>query len=749
MESFADVSINFGNPGVKPHNKNPASTIVLKLFPFIRWFDGYSFTKMRVDLVAGVTVALVLIPQSMAYAQLAGLPAYYGLYAAFLPPIIAAMFGSSNQLATGPVAVVSLMTATALEPLASAGSEAYIAYAIMLALVIGVFQLLLGVFRLGLVVNFLSHPVVNGFTNAAAIIIATSQLSKIFGVDAESASHQYETVYNVIVAAFNYTHLPSLLLAIFAFVLMALLKKINRKIPNVLIAVVLTTLISWLTGFQKNYKVNIDDIYLIETQKNIYRYNHILLDIEKAIESKIEVKNELKQKESELGKRDREVIDILHRVSLIDLQISELKEEITHYRKEIRRTKLEAVKLSKNKKIFFCHGKVPPEYKGDDKVYRIKVFNKLMDLKKVTLIAGGAVVGNIPQGLPRISVPKVNLSIMLDLFSIAVIISILGFMEAISIAKAMCAKTGQRLDPNQELIGQGLANIIGSASLSYPVSGSFSRSAVNLQAGALTGLSNAFSSLVVVITLLFFTPLLYHLPQSVLAAIIMMAVIGLLNVKGFVHSWQAQKHDGIISIISFVGTLAFAPHLDKGIMIGVALSIGVHLFRNMKPPIAELSKFTDGTFRNADRWGMKKCKHIAVIRFSGALFFANVQYLEDEVLEQVASMPELKHVLIVCNGINEIDASGESTLALLVGRLREAGYDVSFSGIPDSMVDVMRRTHLYEMIGDKNIFGNVALAVDRIYEKTHKDTDETDCPLLEVQLVGLKVSKEAFKGLRK
>ena len=738
-----------GNARVKTNEISPASAVIRKLFPFLKWFDGYSIIKMRHDLLAGVTVALVLIPQSMAYAQLAGLPAYYGLYAAFLPPIIAAMFGSSYQLATGPVAVVSLMTATALGPLASAGSEAYIAYAIMLALVIGIFQLLLGVFRLGLVVNFLSHPVVNGFTNAAAIIIATSQLSKIFGVDAESGKHQYETVYNVIVAAFNYTHLPSLLLAVFAFTLMALLKKIDRRIPNVLIAVVLTTLIAWVTGFRKNIEVNIDDIYMVETQKNIFRYNHVLMDIDKAVETKIKVKNELKQKEIELGERDREVLTLKHRLSLIDLQLSEFQEEIAHYRKEIREVKLEGVRISKKRQIFFCHGKVPSEYTGDNKVYRIKVFSKFMDLKDITLIAGGAVVGEIPKGLPAISIPKINFSIMLDLFSIAVIISILGFMEAISIAKAMCAKTGQRLDPNQELIGQGLANIIGSVARSYPVSGSFSRSAVNLQAGALTGLSSVFSSLIVVLTLMFFTPLLYHLPQSVLAAIIMMAVIGLLNVKGFIHSWQAQKHDGIISIISFVCTLGFAPHLDKGIMIGVALSIGVHLFRNMKPPIAELSKFTDGTFRNADRWGMKKCRHIAVIRFSGTLFFANVQYLEDEVLEQVAGMPELKHVHLVCNGINEIDASGESTLALLVSRLREAGYDVSFSGIPDSMVDVMRRTHLYDMIGDKNIFGNVALAVDRIYEKTHRDSDETDCPLLEVQLVGLKVSKEAFKGLRK
>ena len=743
------MSKNYKDTGVKILGNPPIIALVSKFLPFMRWFEGYNMSKMRADLIAGVTVALVLIPQSMAYAQLAGLPAYYGLYAAFLPPIVAAMFGSSNQLATGPVAVVSLMTATALEPLATAGSEMYIAYAIMLALVIGVFQLLLGVLRLGLVVNLLSHPVVNGFTNAAALIIATSQLSKIFGVDIDKAEHHYETVYNVLAAAIDYTHLPTFLLAVFAFAIMAGLKKINPRIPSVLVAVVVTTLISWLTGYQQNMKVEINDIYMIEAQKNIYRYNQALTDLDDAVREKIHTKNVLKIKQGEMNKREFEVMNLQHQLSLIDIEINELKEEVNHFRKEIREEKLELTFRDDDIPMFFAHKNIPAEYTGGGKIWRIKVKSGLIDLDNITLIGGGAVVGTIPQGLPQISVPGFSLSAMLDLFSMAVIISILGFMEAISIAKAMCAKTGQRLDPNQELIGQGLANIVGAAGQSYPVSGSFSRSAVNLQAGAVTGFSSAFSSMVVVITLLFFTPLLYHLPQSVLAAIIMMAVIGLLNIKGFIHSWQAQKHDGIISVVSFVTTLAFAPHLDKGILIGVTLSIGIHLIRNMKPPMAELSKFTDGTFRNAERWGLKKCNHIAVVRFSGTLFFANVQYLEDEILEQVSNMPELKHVHVVCNGINEIDASGESTLALLVGRLREAGIDVSFSGIPDNMVDVMRRTHLYDMVGEDHIYGNVALAVTHLVPKTHKPEEIAECPLYDVQLAGLKVSRQAVEKMKK
>jgi len=228
--------------------------------PFLRWFEGYNSGRFRLDLIGGLTVALVLVPQSMAYAQLAGLPPYYGLYASFLPPMIAALFGSSRQLATGPVAVVSLMTATALEPLATAGSEQYVAYAILLALLVGLFQFLLGVLRLGLVVNFLSHPVVGGFTNAAAIIIATSQLSKIFGVAADKGEHHYETVWYVIKAAIESTHWPTFAFAVLAFAIMILLRHINRRWPNVLVAVIITTVASLLIHYDRNATATIDEI---------------------------------------------------------------------------------------------------------------------------------------------------------------------------------------------------------------------------------------------------------------------------------------------------------------------------------------------------------------------------------------------------------------------------------------------------------------------------------------------------------
>ncbi|MFC2150443.1 SulP family inorganic anion transporter [Calditrichota bacterium] len=695
------------------------------IFPFLRWFKGYNLRLFRVDLISGLTVALVLIPQSMAYAQLANLPAYYGLYAAFLPPVIASLFGSSNQLATGPVAIVSLMTSTALAPLATAGGEAYIAYAIVLALLVGIFQFSLGILRLGLIVNFLSHPVVNGFTNAAALIIATSQLSKLFGVTVEAAEHHYETVYRVVVAAIHGTHLPTLGLAVLAFGTMYILRQIDRRIPSVLIAVVLTTLISWLTGYENNLTLTTQSIRNTEILHHIEDYNHVCAEIDSTMQLRVQYGAELADAKTKSGAKSLEMIHLENLISVADLEIDQFKENRLHSKVKLHDLKL---LVSKNEP-FEVHlaDQVQDPTHFQDPIWHLKIGNGKLDEDKLILMGGGAVVGQIPRGVPSISLPKVSLKLILDLFPMAIVISLLGFMEAISIAKAIAVRTGQRLDPNQELIGQGLSNMVGSCFSSYPVSGSFSRSAVNIQAGAVTGISNAISSAVVLIILLFMTPLLYHLPQAALAAIIMMAVIGLLNVKGFIHAWQAQPHDGIIAVVTFVTTLVFAPHLDKGIMIGVVLSVGHFLIRNTKPDMALLSKYVDGTYRNADRRRLKKCEHIAVVRYSSSLFFANVSYLEDEILELVDSMPELKHVHIVSNGINELDASGEETLSMLVDRLRENSYDVSFSGLNESVLDVMHRTHLFEKIGEDHIYGNVALALFTIYEKTHRNSKEEKC----------------------
>jgi anti-anti-sigma factor len=698
-----------------------------RIFPFLESLKGYNAAKFRADAIAGLTVALVLIPQSMAYAQLAGLPAYYGLYASFLPPMIAALFGSSRQLATGPVAVVSLMTAASLSPLASTGSDGFIAYAILLAFIVGAFQLLLGILRLGLVVNFLSHPVVNGFTNGAAIIIATSQLSKMFGVYVDEGEHHYETIIRVIQAAIHYTHWPTFIMGIAAFAVMFGLKKINPRIPNVLVAVTITTLISWAMGFEHNIKADISNIDSPRTRELIVNFNQTLSEISALAKEKTE--NTKQMDEAKKSKNKIELLNVKRNEEILNVNMEELKLKEASLRKEMRDLFFSSIKQPDGSLKFYLKNEISQNMNTDGKIWRIKVGNKPIKEDSITMMGGGSVIGEIPKGLPSFTIPSINLNIILHLLPYAVIISLLGFMEAISIAKALAGKTGQRLDPNQELIGQGLANMIGSVGKGYPVSGSFSRSAVNFQAGALTGFSSAFTSIAVLIMLFFLTPLLYHLPQSVLAAVIMMAVIGLLNVSGFIHAWKAQKYDGIISILSFIATLGFAPHLDKGIMIGVVLSISIFLYKSMKPKISLLARSTDASLRCMETHGLKECEHIGIVQFEGTLFFANSSYLEDSIRTIIETKKNLKHIILVSNGINEMDASGEETLSLLIDRIRSSGLDISISGVNETVLKVMRRTHLLEKIGQDHIFHTPEQAIRAIYHVTHKDSTEKECPL--------------------
>jgi SulP family sulfate permease len=719
------------------------------LFPFLNWFQVYNLDYLRMDLVGGLTVALVLVPQSMAYAQLAGLPAYYGLYAAFLPPIVAALFGSSRQLATGPVAVVSLMTATALEPLATAGGEQYIAYAILLALFVGAFQFLLGVLRLGLVVNFLSHPVIGGFTNAAALIIATSQLSKLFGVEVDSGEHHYETVFAIFKTILDYVHWPTLGLAILAFLIMIVLRRVNPRIPNVLIAVAITTFISWTIHFERNRKVEISQILDEQAVESIVQYNNANDLLSSKSEERVRLRSAYEEEVNHSEGLTAGIIKLRDELELVSLEIEHLKKDIQYIRAQLRTRTFCMMEDSDERGVFKATGSHSEKTSGCQGTWRLKVGNQPLKTEALVMMGGGAVVGNIPSGLPAIAVPVFSISSIYSLFPWAMIISLLGFMEAISIAKAIAAKTGQRLDPNQELIGQGLANIVGAAGRSYAVSGSFSRSAVNLQAGAVTGLSNVISSLVVVVVLLFLTPLLYHLPQSVLAAIIMMAVVGLINFKTFAHAWQAQKYDGVISVITFIGTLTFAPHLDHGIIIGVGLSLFLYLFRNMKPAIAMLALHPDGTYRNRARFGLDQCRHVAVIRYAGSLFFANVSYLEDQMLEATRNVPELRHILIVGNGINELDTSGVDILETLVERLHSRGIRFSMSGLNDAVLDTMRRTGLLARIGEENVFRNVTRAINSIWASAHEGSNEKDCPLVSMPITKLPVYETTLSRLGK
>ena len=736
------------------------SRLIRTMFPFLFWFKGYNASLLKDDLLAGITVALVLIPQSMAYAQLAGLPAYYGLYASFLPPMVAALFGSSRRLATGPVAVVSMMTAATLEPLAVAGGESYIAYAILLAFCVGVFQFLLGVLKLGVIVNLLSHPVVTGFINAAALIIATSQLPKFFGVHIDKAEHYYDTMLRVGEAAISFTHWPTFFMGVLAIIIMAGCKRRHPGLPCVLFAVVITTLLSWMTGFEQNRHVQLSDIHLPELAGDIAQLNSNLAHILQTVSVRTVISRAAGPTAphagttpnicgschasrqiglDELKDDSRVVIEKripLHQVlelhllaGVLDQYLAEEKEQAVLLRKKLRSLQLAAIKNPDGSISYEPMETVAKKNRADSKTWRLQIGRSELRADDILLIGGGEVVGSIPPGLPSISMPRFDFSIMAKLILPAIIISILGFMEAISIAKDMAARSGYRLDPNQELIGQGLANIAGSFSGSYPVSGSFSRSAVNFQAGAASGMSSVFTSLAVIITLLFCTPLLYHLPQSVLAAIIMMAVVGLLNIKDVRHAFTVRRADGIICLITFFATLYFAPHLDKGIMIGVILSASVFFYKRMRPNIAELSLWQDGHFRNTKLFNLAQCRHIAVIRFDGPLFYGNISFLEDEILKIVRNLPELKIIHFKCNGINTLDTSGEHALAQIVDRLHAAGYKVFFSGLKVQLVEIIERSGLLDKIGKDNLFPTLAIALETIWPIAHADSDEAACPL--------------------
>lgn len=703
-----------------------------RFFPFLEWFKTFNLERLRRDAFAGLTVALVLIPQSVAYAKLAGLPAYYGLYASFLPPIIAGMFGSSAQLSTGPVAVVSLMTAASLEHLAAAGSEGYIAYAILLAVMVGTFQFALGVLKLGLLVNFLSRPVVHGFTAAAALIIATSQLSGLFGVTVDNAEHHYETVIRIFRAAWHYTHLNTLLIGILAFVIMYGLRRISRKIPNVLAAVIVTTLISYAVGFEHNITADISSVQSDEAVQLIKDFNQIT----KAIPP-LSRKRAGAMHTAEEAKNAQDTIAMLG--AKCDAEgfataIQRFKYEAYVCREKIRGFLFGRVEEADGSVKFYLRD--APHSHGlsfsDDNIWRIRIGKTPLDTKKLLMTGGGAVIGSVPSGLPPLSVPEIDLNIMQKLLSYALIIALLGFMEAISVAKAMSAETGQPIDPNQELIGQGLANIGGAFTGSYTVSGSLSRSAVNLEAGAVSGLSGVFTGLTVLITLLFFTPLLYHLPQSVLSAIIITAVMGLVDIRSFQHAWKTQWYDGVIAVITFVSTLMFAPHLDKGIMVGVFLSLSVFLYKSMRPTVVDLSLYIDKSLHDAASHGLRECKYIDVVRFDGPLFFANASYLEEQITERRTSKKELRHIIIVSNGINDIDASGEESLSLVADRVRSAGIDISLSGVNGAVMRVLERTGLAEKIGTDHIYPTTEEAIDAIYEQIHTNKEEEFCPLKSV-----------------
>ncbi|WP_287605274.1 SulP family inorganic anion transporter [Thiothrix sp.] len=556
--------------------------------PYRSWLGELKNPEvLKADAMAGLTVALVLIPQSMAYAQLAGLPAYIGLYASFLPVMVAAIFGSSRQLGTGPVAVVSLMSAAAMQPFALQGLpiEAIVVYSALLALMIGIFQLSLGLLRLGILVDFLSHPVVVGFTNAGALIIATSQVPKIFGLNikADQFDHSYEFWWATI-AALPGTKVTTFVIGAFALTTLMVLKKYAPRLPGVLITVVLTTVLSWAV-----------------------------------------------------------------------------------------------------------------DYKG----------------------MGGSVIGTIPEGLPTFSLPFIEMDVQtfMSLATTAVVIGLIGFVEAISIAKAMASQTRQRLSANQELVGQGLSNITSGVFGGYAVSGSFSRSAVNFAAGAVTGFSSVVTGLLVALTLLFLTPLLYHLPQATLAAVIIMAVVNLVKIAPIKHAWKVEPHDGVVAVVTFFATLAFAPHLDKGILLGVVLSLGLFLYRTMSPNLVEVARHEDGSMRDAQAHGLKTSDSIAVYRFDGDLYFANTGYLEGKLLNNVAQKPNLKALVLDMESIDQIDSTGEEMLEKLADRLKFAGIEFYIARVKLRVYQAFQRSGLAQHIGEERFFRERKFAIQYAKEQ--------------------------------
>ena len=694
---------------------NPLAAKFARFFPFLRWFPA-SRDTLKADFIAGVTVALVLIPQSMAYAQLAGLPAYYGLYAAFLPVMLGAMWGSSHQLATGPVAVVSLLTALVLAPLAATGTEQFVALAITLALLVGLVQFTLGVFKLGAVVNFISHPVIIGFTNAAAIIIALSQLNKMLGVSMGRSENFASDIWGVM-QLLGETHLPTLGIGLLAILIILVSKRYSPRVPGVLIAVIITTVISWAIGFQSNDTGKINQIVDSEVRALAMAHGQKEAQIEVLSARVLEKTTELKQHEKTASGSSQHAAALKFQSELLQIQLRDLRAENRKNARDLRKFVFTKTTSSAGDQ-YHLHGTAPDDMEADNHRWRIRK----IEGDSITLAGGGEVVGAVPSGLPSIKTPQLSWDTFLSLLSAAFIISLVGFMEAISIAKAIAIKTKQRLDPNQELVGQGIANIAGSFTQCFPASGSFSRTAVNTGAGAKTGMSSVFTGLVVMVALLFLTPLLHHLPQSVLAAIIMMAVAGLVNFGGIKHAWNSQKHDGIAAIVTFLATLIFAPHLDKGILIGAGIAILLFLYRTMKPRIALLGRHPDGTLRDARIYSLPQSEYFAAVRFDGQLYFANVPYFEDAILEIAADFPKAKQILVVSDGINQLDASGEEVIHHLTRGLRESGITLVFSGLKRQVLEVMRNSGLLAEIGEQNIFATEEQALEAVRQRI-KDSE--------------------------
>lgn len=562
-----------------------------RYLPILSWGKTYNQLSLTNDLVAAVIVTIMLIPQSLAYAMLAGLPPQMGLYASILPITLYAIFGTSRALAVGPVAVVSLLTAASISRIAAPGSEEYIFAAITLAFLSGVFLLAMGIFRLGFMANFLSHPVIAGFITASGIIIAASQLKNIFGIEAHGHN------------------------------LVQILSSMSGYLGE----------INWITA-----------TIGILTAAFLFWVRKGLLPLLRGLG---------------LPKRTAEIIAKTGPVAAI-----------------VATTLL------------------------------VWAF----DLKS----AGVKIVGAVPQGLPPLTVPGFSLELWTSLLSSAVLISVIGFVESISVAQTLAAKKRQRIDPDQELIGLGAANIGAAFTSGFPVTGGFSRSVVNYDAGADTPAAGAYTAVGLMFASLFLTPLIFFLPKATLAATIIVAVLSLVDFSILGKAWRYSKADFIAVAATMFITLVVG--VEVGVITGVLVSILIHLYKSSRPHIATVGQVPNSEhFRNVLRHDVITHPNILTVRVDESLYFANARFLEDHLFERVARRTELRDVILMCSAINAIDMSALESLEAINERLCDMGVSFHLSEIKGPVMDQLVDTDFLKYLTGE-IFLSQKIAVDRL-----------------------------------
>jgi len=573
-----------------------------RYFPILEWGRTYNRNVLTDDLMAAVIVTIMLIPQSLAYALLAGLPPVVGLYASILPLVLYAIFGTSRTLAVGPVAVVSLMTASAAGAVATQGTAEYLEAAITLAMLSGAMLAVLGLLRAGFLANLLSHPVISGFITASGLLIATSQLKHILGVQASGDNW------------------PEMLGSLASSIS-------DTNIWTVSIGIPATLFLFWVRKGAKP--------------------------------------------------------------ALMRLGLAPRAADMT-----AKAGPVVAVALT---------------------ILAVIVLG--LDSRGVNL------VGAIPQGLPPFAMPSTDLSLIEKLWVPALLISIIGFVESVSVAQTLAAKRRQRIAPDQELIGLGAANIASAFSGGYPVTGGFARSAVNFDAGAQTPAAGAYTAVGIALATLFLTPLLFSLPIATLAATIIVAVLSLVDLKTPGQLWRYSKADFTAHIATIVITLLAG--VELGVIAGVVVGLLLYLWRASRPHAAIVGRVPETEhFRNIDRHKVFTLPHVLSIRIDEALTYLNARWLEEYVLEEVADRPEVRQVILMCSAVNEVDASGLESLEAINHRLGDGGIGLHLSEVKGPVMDRLKRTHFVEELN-----GRVYLSQNRAFDELAKDTGEPPEPV--------------------